>query len=140
MNNFDQKNIKINKKYKMKIPKLWVNSDRLEQVFINLTSNAMRAMKEGGEFYISTDYDSKRKGILIKFRDTGCGIAEENLKKIFHPFFTTYEDGTGLGLSICQMIINEHKGDISVESKIGKGTVFTVFLPLEKRKVRKKNG
>ncbi|MFH1939169.1 MAG: ATP-binding protein [bacterium] len=140
LENLYQKNIKINKKYKMKIPKLWVNSDRLEQVFINLTSNAMRAMKEGGEFYISTDYDSKRKGILIKFRDTGCGIAEENLKKIFHPFFTTYEDGTGLGLSICQMIINEHKGDISVESKIGKGTVFTVFLPLEKRKVRKKNG
>ena len=133
------KNIKINKNYNMTIPNLWVNSNRLEQVFINLTLNAIRAMEEGGELNISTDYDLKRKGVLIKFGDTGCGIAEENLEKIFHPFFTTYEDGTGLGLFICQMIINEHKGDISVESKIGKRTVFTIFLPLEKRKVRQKN-
>jgi len=139
LGNINQKNIKIIKKFNSSIPKLWVNSDRLEQVFTNLTLNAMRAMKEGGELYVSTDYDSKREGLLIKFRDTGCGIAEENFKKIFLPFFTTYKDGTGLGLSICQMIINEHKGDISVESKIGKGTVFTIFLPLEKRKVRQKN-
>ena len=139
LGNINQKNIRIIKKFNSSIPKLWINSDRLEQVFINLALNAMRAMKEGGELYISTDYDSKREGILIKFRDTGCGIAEENFKKIFLPFFTTHKDGTGLGLSICQMIINEHKGDISVESKIGKGTVFTIFLPLEKRKVRQKD-
>ena len=135
-----QKNIKINKDYNTTIPKLWVNSNRLEQVFVNLTLNAIRAIKEGGELYISTDYDSKRKGILIKFEDTGCGIADENFDKIFHPFFTTHTDGTGLGLSVCQMIANEHKGNIQVENKIGKGTVFTVFLPLERRKVGKKNG
>lgn len=137
--NIFPKNIKINKDYNMIIPKLWFNSNRLEQVFINLILNAMQAIKERGALYISTDYDSKRKGILIKFKDTGCGIAKENLKKVFNPFFTTYKDGNGLGLPICQMIINEHKGNISVESKIGKGTVFTIFLPIEKRKVKQKN-
>jgi len=135
-----QKNIKINKNYNITIPKLWVNSNRLEQVFVNLTLNAIRAMKEGGELNITTDYDLKRKGILIKFEDTGCGIADDNFDKIFHPFFTTHTDGTGLGLSVCQMIANEHKGNIQVESKIGKGTVFTVFLPIERRKVGSRNG
>jgi len=140
LENLYQKNIKVTKKYNAAIPELWVNKDRLEQVFMNLTFNAMQAMKEGGELCISTDYDSKRRGILIKFKDTGCGIVEENLKKIFYPFFTTREDGTGLGLSICQMIINEHKGNISVESKLGKRTVFTIFLPYEKRRRRQNNG
>ena len=62
------------------------------------------------------------------------------LIKYFTPFFTNHKEGTGLGLSVCQMIANEHKGNIQVESKIGKGTVFTVFLPLERRKVGSKNG
>jgi signal transduction histidine kinase len=94
-------------------------------------------MKYGGELYITTSFDSTRKGIIIKFKDTGVGIPERNLKKIFKPFFTTYKEGIGLGLSICQNIINEHKGNISVESKLGKGTIFTIFLPLEKRKEKK---
>ncbi|HAJ33019.1 MAG TPA: hypothetical protein DCK79_06570 [Candidatus Atribacteria bacterium] len=130
------KNIKIIKKYNSKLPKAWVDSDHLEQVFLNIALNAIKAMKYSGELYISTNYDPEQQKIKIKFKDTGCGIAEENLKKIFYPFFTTRKDGTGLGLSICQMIINEHKGNISVESKIGKGTVFTIFLPLEKRRRR----
>ena len=94
-------------------------------------------MKDGEELYITTSFDYARKGIIIKFEDTGVGIPEGNLKKIFNPFFTTYKEGTGLGLSICQNIINEHKGNISVESKLGKGTIFTIFLPLEKRKEKK---
>jgi len=130
-------NIKIIKKYDPKLPKAWFNSDCLEQVFLNLISNAMRAMKSGGELYITTSFNSTRKGIIIKFEDTGVGIPEKNLKKIFKPFFTTYKEGTGLGLSICQNIINEHKGNISVESKLGEGTIFTIFLPLEKRKEKK---
>jgi len=130
-----QENIKIIKKCDPKLSKAWLNSDCIEQVFLNLISNAMRAMKSGGELSITTSFNSTRKGIIIKFEDTGVGgIPEENLKKIFKPFFTTYKGGTGLGLSICQNIINEHKGNISVESKLGKGTIFTIFLPLEKRK------
>ena len=137
LENLPSENIKIIKKYETKLPRAWFNPDRLEQVFLNLMSNAMRAMKNGGELYITTSFDSTRKGIIIKFEDTGAGISEGNLKKIFNPFFTTYQEGTGLGLSICQNIINEHKGNISVESKLGKGTAFTIFLPLEKRKEKK---
>ena len=137
LKHFLPENIKIIKKYDSKLPQGWFDSDCLEQVFLNLISNALRAMKDGGELYITTSFDSTRKGIIIKFEDTGVGIPEENLKKIFNPFFSTYQEGTGLGLSICQNIIKEHKGNISVESKLGKGTIFTIFLPLEKRKEKK---
>ncbi|MDO9555945.1 MAG: PAS domain S-box protein [Atribacterota bacterium] len=137
LENLPSENIKVIKKYETKLPQAWFNPDRLEQVFLNLIFNAMRAMKNGGKLYITTSFDSTRKGIIIKFEDMGAGISEENLKNIFNPFFTTYKEGTGLGLSICQNIINEHKGNISVESKLGKGTTFTIFLPLEKRKEKK---
>ncbi|MBE3090967.1 MAG: PAS domain S-box protein [Candidatus Atribacteria bacterium] len=137
LKHFLPENIKIIRKYDSKLPQGWFDSDCLEQVFLNLISNAIQAMKDGGELYITTSFDSTRKGIIIKFEDTGVGISKGNLKKIFKPFFTTYEEGTGLGLSICQNIIKEHKGDISVESKLGKGTIFTIFLPLEKRKEKK---
>ena len=132
-------NIKIIKKYNPKLPKAWVDSHHLEQVFLNLALNAIEAMKYNGELYISTNYDPEQEKIEIKFKDTGYGIAEENFKKIFHPFFTTRKDGTGLGLSICQMIINEHKGNISAESILGKGTTFTILLPLDRRKGRRIN-
>jgi two-component system NtrC family sensor kinase len=137
LKHFLPENIKIIRKYDSKLPQGWFDSDCLEQVFLNLISNAIRAMKDGGELYITTSFNSTRKGIIIKFEDTGVGISKGNLKKIFKPFFTTYEEGTGLGLSICQNIIKEHKGNISVESKLGKGTIFTIFLPLEKRKEKK---
>ena len=137
LKHFLPENIKIIKRYDSKLPQGWFDSACLEQVFLNLISNAIQAMKKGGELYITTSFDSTRKGIIIKFEDTGAGISEENLKKIFNSFFTTSKEGTGLGLSICQNIINEHKGNISVESKLGKGTAFTIFLPLEKRKEKK---
>jgi len=137
LKHFLPENIKIIRKYDSKLPLGWFDSDCLEQAFLNLIYNALRAMKDGGELYITTSFDSTRKGIIIKFEDTGVGIPEENLKKIFNPFFSTYQEGTGLGLSICQNIIKEHKGNISVESKLGKGTIFTIFLPLEKRKEKK---
>jgi two-component system NtrC family sensor kinase len=140
LKHFLPKNIKIIKKYDSKLPQGWFDSDYLEQAFLNLIYNALRAMKDGGKLYITTSFDSTRKGIIMKFEDTGVGISEENLKKIFNPFFSTHEEGTGLGLSICQNIIKEHKGTISVESKLGKGTIFTIFLPLEKRKEKKRGG
>ena len=140
LKHFLPENIKIIKKYDSKLPLGWFDSDCLEQVFLNLISNAIQSMKKGGELYITTSFDPVRKGITIKFEDTGVGISEGNLKKIFNPFFTTYKEGTGLGLSICQNIINEHKGNISVESKLGKGTIFTISLPLQKRKDKNRGG
>ena len=77
------------------------------------------------------------KNIAIKIKDTGKGIDPKNLEKIFEPFFTTKPvgEGTGLGMSIAYKVIQNHKGDISVESKIGEGTTFTITLPIENKEV-----
>jgi len=137
LNHFLPENIKIIKRYDSKLPQGWFDSACLEQVFLNLISNAIQAMKKGGELYITTSFDPVQKGIIIKFKDTGVGIPEGNIKKIFTPFFTTFKEGTGLGLSICRNIIKDHKGTISVESKSGKGTIFNIYFPLEKRKEKR---
>jgi len=137
LNHFLPDNIKIIKRYDSKLPQGWFDSACLEQVFLNLISNAIQAMKKGGELYITTSFDPVQKGIIIKFKDTGVGIPEGNIKKIFTPFFTTFKKGTGLGLSICRNIIKDHKGTISVESKSGKGTIFNIYFPLEKRKEKR---
>jgi len=137
LNHFLPENIKIIKRYDSKLPQGWFDSACLEQVFLNLISNAIQAMKKGGELYITTSFDPVQKGIIIKFKDTGVGIPEGNIKKIFTPFFTTFKKGTGLGLSICRNIIKDHKGTISVESKSGKGTIFNIYFPLEKRKEKR---
>jgi len=106
-----------------------VNADpqKINQVFLNLGLNAVEAMPEGGELLISTHETDE--SIEILFKDTGSGIEEDNVKKIFYPFFTTKERGTGLGLAIAYRIIEEHKGRINVESSAGIGTTFRVILP-----------
>ncbi len=106
--------------------------NQLQQVFLNMILNAIDATEEGGQIRISTsggDDDAQ-----IKFEDTGCGIAPENLDKVFEPFFSTKSPGkgTGLGLSICYGIIEEHKGKILVNSDgVGKGATFTIILPVD---------
>ncbi|MEQ8222563.1 MAG: ATP-binding protein, partial [Candidatus Eremiobacterota bacterium] len=97
----------------------------------NLLINASQAIEKEGEIFIKTWYENN--SVCISIGDTGCGIKEEYLNKIFEPFFTTKEvgTGTGLGLSIIYDIIKKHKGDITVESTAGKGTVFTVKIPVE---------
>lgn len=115
------------------LPPVLGNVGALQQVFLNLLINARDAMPHGGTITISTE--STGYYIVVKFSDTGIGIAPEHLDKIFMPFFTTKGEGkgTGLGLSICRKIINEHKGEIKVESVVGKGTTFSVFLPMRRR-------
>lgn len=107
---------------------------RLNQVFLNLITNAAQACDPAGELFISTKFDNSggSKVAVLKFRDTGRGISDENMQKIFEPFFTTKPvgQGTGLGLSIAFKIIEQHKGSISVSSEVGKGTEFTITLPL----------
>lgn len=103
--------------------------NRLIQVFMNILGNAAQAMeKTGGKLTIFTHNEANH--IVVVISDDGPGIAEEKLEKIFDPFFTTKEAGTGLGLAITKKIIEEHKGTISVTSKIGQGTTFTIHLPL----------
>lgn len=101
---------------------------QLKQVFLNIILNAVQAMPEGGELKITTR--NVNKGVEVAISDTGIGIPEEERKKIFQPFYTTKKDGTGLGLSISYGIIKEHGGEIYVESEIGRGSKFRIFLPL----------
>ncbi len=111
------------------IPPVAGNANYLQQVFLNLLINARDAMPKGGQVTITVSLTGFH--VFVRFTDTGEGIPAEVLEKIFRPFFTTKgEKGTGLGLAICHKIILQHKGDIRVESEIGKGTTFTIYLPV----------
>ena len=109
------------------------NPMQIQQVFLNILLNAKDAMPDGGKMVVKTEI--KDKYFIVDISDTGSGISKENLPKIFDPFFTTkgIGKGTGLGLSICYGIINAHKGEISAKSIVGKGALFTIKFPLEKK-------
>ena len=115
------------------LPPLLTDPSQLQQVFLNLITNAVDAHdgKPYGSIHISTRSYDENEGVEVVFADTGSGISQENLDKIFDPFFTTKSvgKGTGLGLSICYSIIKRLGGDVSVQSELDKGTVFTIFLP-----------
>jgi two-component system NtrC family sensor kinase len=125
------------------VPPLLINAGQMQQVFLNLLVNAGEAMPGGGQLTIQTRFCPRPAGsppgaktagdeVRIIFRDTGVGIAPENLAKIFDPFFTTKDvgKGTGLGLAVSYGIIEHHGGTIGVESAPGKGTTFTITLPV----------
>lgn len=103
---------------------------QLQQVLMNLILNAIEAMDCGGTLTIGTENNRGpvKQRLSIQLRDTGCGMAQETVARIFTPFFTTKAGGTGLGLHIARRIIEEHEGRIEVESEPGKGTVFTIGL------------
>lgn len=127
-------NIKVVRNYG-EIPPIACYPGQLNQVFLNLLMNAKQAIKGTGEIEITT-YQKNNK-IHIAFRDNGVGIAREHLKKIFDPGFTTkgVGVGTGLGLSICYKIMQAHHGEILVESEVGKGSTFTVLIPMDLEEV-----
>lgn len=103
--------------------------DRLNQVFLNLLLNAVQSMEQGGELMVSARNNREGGTVVISIRDSGCGIARENLAQLFYPYFTTKTGGTGIGLAISQKIISDHKGTIRVDSAPGQGTTVTVELP-----------
>lgn len=114
-----------------KTPRVWADPERLKQVFINLIFNAVQAMPKGGRVDISV---APEDGFVrLVFRDEGAGIPADTIPKIWDPFFTTRPDGTGLGLAVVHRIVDEHSGYIAVESEVGKGSTFTVRLPVEPR-------
>jgi signal transduction histidine kinase len=147
------KNIKVVREIQEDLPKVLVDKSKLTQVFINLFINAIHAMPEGGKLTIrsfvkqieenrnGTDersdgsFEVGEKVVVVEIEDTGMGISEENLKKIFNPFFTTRSQGkgTGLGLSVARNIIIMHKGLIEVKSQVNKGTrvIITLRIPKE---------
>jgi two-component system NtrC family sensor kinase len=123
--------ITVEEKLASNLPYILGDKNQLQQVFLNLSLNACEAMEKGGTLVITT---ALRDGnVIISFRDTGCGIKQEHLERIFDPFFTTKPvgKGTGLGLSVSYGIIEQHGGSIDVESEEGKGSTFTITLPVE---------
>ena len=114
------------------LPPLRCKAGHLSQVFLNLLLNAAQAMKERGEIRIQSGIENGQ--IVIRFSDTGCGIPPEVLPRIFDPFFTTQDvgSGSGLGLTVSRDIITAHGGNIEVESEVGTGTTFTIYLPVNK--------
>ncbi len=125
------RNITLKYKAAKNLPDVRVDPQQMQQVFINLFINAFQAMDGGGRLNVGLGkgrIDGK-DAVVVAIKDTGTGIAKENLRKIFDPFFTTKPTGTGLGLSITHRIVSEHKGRIEVESKAKKGTTIKVFIP-----------
>jgi len=115
-------------KLNSRLPLVQVDPDQIRQVFTNIMLNAQEAMPEGGRLTIAAQ--AKGEFVEVKFTDTGCGIPESTMRKIFDPLFTTKAKGVGLGLSVCQSIIERHGGSIKVESDVDKGTTFSVLLPV----------
>lgn len=121
------------------LPLIHADSQALSQIFLNFIKNARQAIQKSGKITVQarmvTDSSVKKGGekkkmIAVDIEDTGEGIREEVLSTLFIPFYTTKPQGTGLGLALCHQLIEEHGGDIKVESQVGKGTKFTVYLPV----------
>jgi len=119
------------------VPRALVAGNQIQQILINLLINARQAMPNGGKVILKLRHDAESNMLELVVRDTGTGIAPEKLRRIFEPFYTTKEGpdesgkgGTGLGLSMCREIIEAHRGRIRVESTVGKGTAFTLKLPV----------
>lgn len=124
-------NIRLETEFASDLPSIYGDGNRLQQVFLNLLTNAAHAMPRGGVMSVRSRYDANTKQVLLEFSDTGLGIKKEHLSRIFDPFFTTKGPGkgTGLGLSISYRIIREHDGQIQVQSTEGSGTTFRLLLP-----------
>ncbi|MEJ2051736.1 MAG: ATP-binding protein, partial [Calditrichota bacterium] len=139
------KNIEFSTEFGDDIPQVYVDDTQLEQVIVNLFLNAVDAMPAGGKLHVKTyrknlnilnsndhqfDIDNKKLNyVFVEIKDTGVGIPEENIPRIFNPFFTTKQNGLGLGLSICSRLVSENGGNLDITSKTGQGTTVTLALP-----------
>jgi len=124
--------IELIKKLDTDLPLVEVDADQIRQVLVNLVTNATQAMPEGGKLTVAVR--QKESFLEVKVSDTGHGIPGDTIGKIFDPLFTTKAKGIGLGLAVCRTIIERHQGQIEAESKVGKGTTFTVKLLLPEKK------
>ncbi len=122
-------NIELTKKLDADLPEIEIDADQVRQVLANMITNAVEAMPEGGKLTIAAR--GKDECLEVEIADTGCGIPQEAVGKIFDPLFTTRAKGIGLGLALCKAIIDRHEGYIQVESQVGKGTTFTMKLPVK---------
>jgi two-component system NtrC family sensor kinase len=140
-----RQHVKVIKNMRDHLPSVRGDPDQLQQVFSNLILNAIQSMPQGGGLHLSTSSqwisrvgfeDEQRLYVEIGVEDTGMGMGKEVLENIFNPFFTTKDAGTGLGLMVSQGIVQDHEGWIDVESEMGKGSMFKVYLPAFEKEVK----
>jgi signal transduction histidine kinase len=117
-----------------------LDENQIEQVFINLLLNAIHAVEENGRVTIQTAVDSENNKVQVEITDNGCGIAADDIEKIFEPFYSTRAKGTGLGLAVSYGIVKNHQGDIRVYSVPGETTRFTIELPIRDENFSEKGG
>ena len=117
-----------------------IDRDKMRQAISNVVINAIQAMPNGGQLRVKTDRDALHKAAIIEVSDTGEGISQENLDRIFEPYFTTKPDGTGLGLAITYRLVEAHGGDVRVENSEGRGATFRVTLPYSEGSADRSSG
>jgi signal transduction histidine kinase len=128
----EKQRISVQKNFRS-LPPITIDKEQMKQVVLNLLLNAIQAMPEGGRLRLSGKIPTGNQWIQLSIQDSGIGIPPQDMDKLFDPFFSTREGGIGLGLSIAHRIIDQHNGRIEVESTPDKGTLFTIWLPLEQR-------
>jgi PAS domain S-box-containing protein len=127
----ENRGVTVVEKLARQLPLALLDSVQMQQVLVNLVRNAMQAMGKGGTLTLQSGEGSD--GVWVSVADTGGGIPQEQINRIFEPFFTTKKKGSGLGLMIVQRIVRAHAGRIELESRVGVGTTFRVWLPLDQR-------
>ncbi len=130
----ENRGVTLKEKLARRLPSAPLDVAQIKQALVNLIKNAIQAMTRGGALTVQTDQGAD--GVWVSIADTGGGIPQEQINRIFEPFYTTKKKGTGLGLMIVQRIIREHGGRIDLESHVGQGTVFRIWLPMHERPVR----
>lgn len=125
--NLSHHHIKVEKDLTTELPMISIDADKIKQVMINLILNAMQAMPKGGKLHLTTC--GSEKFVEATVSDTGLGMNSKTMERVFDPFFTTKPSGIGLGLSTCQQLVEQHSGQITVDSVIGQGTTITIKLP-----------
>ncbi len=130
----DNRGINVHLKLGRQLPITPMDPTQMQQVLVNLIKNAMQAMSSGGNLTLQTGETAE--SVWVSVSDTGGGIPQEQLNRIFEPFYTTKKKGSGLGLMIVQRIVRAHGGRIELESQVGRGTMFRIWLPLHERKPR----
>jgi len=135
-------NINTHQELDPNVPFCEVDHQEIKQMFLNLFKNAIEAMPRGGKLdvkmsFVPKELSKNENRIMIEILDTGVEISEADTQYIFRPFYSTKPKGTGLGLSFCRRVVEEHGGEISVKSQKGKGTTFTITLPIKQRKEKK---
>ena len=124
-----ERGIRMNLDLREGLPAVNGDESQLGQAVLNVTVNAFQAMESGGRLCARTRTDVNGRQVCLSISDTGCGIPDEEIDRIFEYYYTTRDGGTGLGLSIAQQIIHQHRGHVEVESETGKGSVFRIHMP-----------